>query len=70
MGFYTNLATLDNLNRQIEGLQYLINKNEKLQSDYEAVNGHSSEELYAEHEKYCDQMDELCAKRRAIDALS
>ena len=59
-------SEMDSINSQIQSLQYRIDRNEKLQSEYEAKHGESNEGLYALHDKMVDEMQELCRKRRAL----
>lgn len=56
----------DDINRLIDLQMKKINMNEKLQSQYMAKNGCESESLYKEHDKLCDEMDELLKKRHQI----
>ena len=56
----------EDINRRIDLQTKKINMNEKLQSQYMAKNGCQSDSLYREHDKLCDEMDELLKKRHEI----
>ena len=52
------------INKKIEHLQKKIEMNEKVQDRYIEKNGYENKSIAAEHDKMCDQMEELCRQRR------
>lgn len=52
------------INDEIDALQKRIDKNEKLQSEWEASHGSSNDSLLDQHDKLLDKMEELTKKRR------
>lgn len=58
-----NERDYDNINEQIVALRA---GNERLQDQYIAKHGFQSDEIYKEHDRLCDTMCELVAKRSEI----
>ena len=52
------------IDRKIESLKRKIEMNEKVQDRYIEKNGYENKSIAAEHDKMCDQMEELCRQRR------
>ena len=52
------------INRKIAHLQKKIETNEMVQDRYIAANGYENKSIAEEHDRMCDQMEELCRQRR------